>query len=353
MTTLKTLASKSGLNSREFKFTKQTPVEANSSLLLPPRYRATTEQFFAEIVDLIQLNEPTFQLDEDTLVFDLQRFFDAPNVDKARDLKLWRDSNGKLIGFGQLLIAGQNEELEGYLYFDVHPTQSSGFLGSEILQWSEQRICEIGKELSLPIKLHTRSRDARNLRQILLEKQGFTTERSFLTMACLLNQPFSSSNLPTGFRLQQLSGEQDIQGWVQLFNESFIDHWDHHELTVTTVSSWFKNPHYKPELNLIAVAPDGTFAAFCVGYINQEENSHTCCNQGWVKLLGTRRGFRKLGLGRAILLACMKQLQALGIEQVKLGVDAESLTSATRLYESVGFQTVNTWLSYVKEIHLP
>lgn len=350
MTTLKAHPSKSGLNSREFKFTERTPVETNSSLLLPLRDSATNEQLFAEIVDLVQLNEPTRQLDEDTLVCDLQRFFDAPNVDKIRDLKLWRDSKGKLIGFGQLLIAEQNEELEGYLYFDIHPNQHFNSLGSEVIEWSEQRICEIGKELSLPIKLHTRSSYHRNLRRMLLEKQGFTTERSFLTMACSLNQSFFDPNLPTGFQLQQFSGEQDIQTWVKLFNNSFIDHWDHHELTEATVNSWLKNPHYKPQLNLIVVAPDNTLAAFCVGYINQEENTRTGCEQGWIKLLGTRRGFRKLGLGRAILLVCMKQLQTFGIEQVKLGVDAESLTSATRLYESVGFEAVNTWLSYIKEI---
>jgi hypothetical protein len=46
----------------------------------------------------------------------------------------------------------------------------------------------------------------------------------------------------------------------------------------------------------------------------------------------------------------MRQLKGAAVERVKLGVDAESLTSATRLYESVGFQSVSTWLSYVKEI---
>jgi hypothetical protein len=46
----------------------------------------------------------------------------------------------------------------------------------------------------------------------------------------------------------------------------------------------------------------------------------------------------------------MKQLKAAGVEQVKLGVDGESLTGATRLYQSVGFQPIRTWLSYVKEM---
>jgi ribosomal protein S18 acetylase RimI-like enzyme len=344
MTTLKKCPSKSGVN-----FRKSTFVESHFTPQRRLPEEASTATFFAEIVDLVKLNEPTGQLDEDTLVCDLQHFFEYPNVDK-RNLHLWRDNKGKLVGFGQLFISEENEQIEGYLYFDVHPTQQ-GVLEAEILQWSEERLREVGKRSPL-IKLRTRSRENRSLRQVLLEKQDFTTERRFLTMACSLNQPFSSSKLPTDFTLQQLSSEGDIKAWVEMFNGSFIDHWDHHELSIATVSSWLKNPHYKPELNWVAVAPDGTFAAFCVGYINQEENARTGRKEGWIKLLGTRRGFRKLGLGRSILLTCIKQLQAANIEQVKLGVDAQSLTSATRLYQGVGFEAVNTWLSYIKEVQL-
>jgi ribosomal protein S18 acetylase RimI-like enzyme len=366
MTTLKIHPSKSGVNFGVLTFTEPSLVGAHFAPSL--RYSTSTDKLFVDIVDLVKLNEPTGQLDEDTLVCDLQRFFEAADADKSRDLRLWRDSNGKLVGFGQLLISEHRDEIEGYLYFDVHPTRR-GVLESEILQWSEQRMREVGKERSalcsstllafskrssalrsLSIKLRSRSREDRTLRLENLEQQGFTTERSFLTMACSLNQSLSISNLPTGFTVQTLSGDRNLKPWVELFNESFIDHWDYHELTVASVNFWLKNPHYKPELNLIAVAPDGTFAAFCVGYINWEENARTGCNDGWVKLLGTRRGFRKLGLGRSLLLACMRQLEPAGIDQVKLGVDAQSLTSATRLYQSIGFQSVNTWLSYVKEI---
>lgn len=312
--------------------------------------RTPIAKLFVDIVDLVKLNDATGQLDDDTLVWDLQGFFNSSNVDKACDLRLWKDSTGKLIGFGQLLISEHKDEISGYLYFDVHPTKRGDTLETEILQWSQQRMREIGKDRTLPIKLHTHSRDDKILRRVLLKRQCFTTERSFLTMACSLSQDFSSSSLPSGFKLKQVSGEQDIEAWVELFNESFIDHWNHQDLTITTARDWFKNPSYLPELNLMAVAPDGTFAAFCVGYINWEENARIGRKEGWIKLLGTRQNFRKLGLGKAMLIAVLKQLKAMGIEQVKLGVDAQNLTSAIRLYESVGFHPVNTWLSYFKEI---
>lgn len=343
MTTLKKRPANSRVN-----FLKSTIAEPNFLSQRTLSSQLSTASIFAEIVDLVKLHHPSGQLDEDTLVCDLQLFFESTDFER-RNFRLWRDQHGKLIGFGQLFISEQNQEIEGYLYFDIHPNHQE-LLASSILQWSKERMQSVAKNPLLSLKLMTRSSNQRSERCLFLEQQGFTPERHFLTMACSLKPAISLENLPAGFRLQNLSGEIDIKAWVEMFNESFVDHWDHHPLTVTTVESWLKNPHYKPELNWVAVAPDGTFAAFCVGYINQEENARTGQKEGWIKLLGTRRGFRRLGLGKAILLTCMKQLQAAKIDQVKLGVDAHSLTSATRLYEAVGFNKINTWISYAKEM---
>ncbi|HBK24457.1 MAG TPA: GNAT family N-acetyltransferase, partial [Planktothrix sp. UBA10369] len=87
-------------------------------------------------------------------------------------------------------------------------------------------------------------------------------------------------------------------------------------------------PNYKSELDLVAIAPTGTFAAFCKCQLNSNQI-------GWIEWLGTRRGFRKLGLGKTMLFAGLSQLQKAGATTAKLSVDADSLTGATKLYESV------------------
>ncbi|WP_371357296.1 GNAT family N-acetyltransferase [Hydrocoleum sp. CS-953] len=66
-------------------------------------------------------------------------------------------------------------------------------------------------------------------------------------------------------------------------------------------------------------------------------------------ILGTRRGFRKRGLGKAMLLSGMQRLRDVGMDKALLGVDAENPSGATRLYESVGFRKVHTNIFYVKE----
>jgi ribosomal protein S18 acetylase RimI-like enzyme len=142
----------------------------------------------------------------------------------------------------------------------------------------------------------------------------------------------------------------DLEPWVEAFNQSFIDHWNFHPTTVEEHRHRLARPHYNPELDLIAIAPDGTFAAFSLCGIDPEDNAANKRNEGWIHILGTRRGFRKIGLGRAILLESMHKLKAAGIDTAVLGVDAENPTGALRLYESVGFYKVNTGVTYQKDL---
>lgn len=57
---------------------------------------------------------------------------------------------------------------------------------------------------------------------------------------------------------------------------------------------------------------------------------------GWVGTLGTRREYRRHGLGEALLRHAFRELFACGVRRVGLGVDAENTTGATRLYERAG-----------------
>src|SRR5262249_61438762 len=57
---------------------------------------------------------------------------------------------------------------------------------------------------------------------------------------------------------------------------------------------------------------------------------------GWVGTLGVRRAWRRRGIGEALLYRSFGALHARGQNHVRLSVDAENTTGATRLYERVG-----------------
>jgi ribosomal protein S18 acetylase RimI-like enzyme len=54
--------------------------------------------------------------------------------------------------------------------------------------------------------------------------------------------------------------------------------------------------------------------------------------------LGVLRPWRRRGLGRALLLQAFAAFRERGLGRAGLGVDAESLTGAHRLYESAGMR---------------
>jgi len=302
------------------------------------------------IAEMLNLCETVDQLDEGISVEELRDEFDAPSLDKARDLRLWHDADGTLIGFGQMWIPSSAEVADGSLWFRVHPEARGNGLEDQIVEWGAERIAEVGQERGKPAQLRAGARSTNGERIAVLERNGFTIARYFLRMVRPLDEPIPEPQLPEGFKVRHLNGEEEAEAWVESFNLSFIDHYNHHPLPVADRKHWMTESSYAPERDLVVVAPDGIIAAFAMCWINPQENERTGRNEGWVNILGTRRGYRKMGLGRAVLLAGLRRLKADGVDCALLGVDAASPTGATRLYESVGFRQLHTFINYVKDV---
>jgi|ERR687885_327705 mycothiol synthase len=308
------------------------------------------ESDLTAIADLINTCEEVDRLDEGTSISELQQKFNKPSLDKSRDIRLWEDANGKLIGFAQLWISEPGEVIDGRLSFRVHPDARGGDVEAVAIAWGEVRMREVSVMRSSPVKLRSSARAEDGDRISVLTSCGFKADRYFFRMARSLSEPIPEPQFPQGFALIEFAGEQDAAAWVEMFNQSFIDDWNHHDLTVDRFKYTLAKPDYRNDLNLIAVAGDGTFVAFCYCHISQEENDRTGRNEGWIAYLGTRRGFRKIGLGRAMLLAGLHRLKAAGVATAILGVDAENSSGALRLYESAGFHNFRDSISYVKDV---
>ncbi|MDX2217362.1 MAG: GNAT family N-acetyltransferase [Oculatellaceae cyanobacterium bins.114] len=303
------------------------------------------------IADLLNHCAAVDQLDQYYTPTELRVEFNDPLLDQSRDLRLWYDETDRLIGFTQIWVPQATTDVDGWLWFRVHPEVRGSHIETDMMAWGEQRLREIGRLKGIPVHLRVGCRSDQLDTIRLLEKAGFTVDRQFLTMIKSLIPPIPEPQVLEGFTIRHCQGLGDVTAWVEAYNQSFIDHWNHHPLTVEEHSYWLENnPNYCSELDLVAIAPDGTFAAFCSCYINREYNSHHQCHEGWIDILGTRRGFRRLGLGRAMLLAGMHRLWESGIDTAKLGVDTQNPNQALQLYESVGFRQLHTRLSYVKPL---
>jgi mycothiol synthase len=301
------------------------------------------ETDLAPVADFLNLVEAHDRIEEGTSVAELREEFGEPGFEPERDLRLYEDEMGQLVGFAQLWAVEDTDDNDGFLWFKVHPQHRGGELEAQMFAWAEERLRERGR-----VKLRVVAREVETAKQALYERHGFEPVRYFLRMRRDLALPIPAPVFPAGYTLRD--GDHDPQLWAELYNESFVDHYNFHPHDAAWVQHWQQEPSNRPELSLVAVAPDGTLAAFAWCSVHVEENQRTGRLDGHIGLLGTRRGHRRIGLGRAMLLAGMQRLREAGMSHAMLGVDASSPTGANTLYESAGFETFFTRILYSRDV---
>jgi len=182
----------------------------------------------------------------------------------------------------------------------------------------------------------------------LWEQMGLREARRFWTMARPLDVPVDEPNIVEGVTIRSYRHPADNEGARHAFNASFADHWDHHPISLEEWDYWMKQPAVRTDLSLLAEIDGkaGNFAGFCLIEINGNDNKLRGVSEGWIELLGTIRGWRRMGLGRALLLHGLHSLRSAGVDTALLGVDSQSLTGANKLYESAGFRIRSREFSY-------
>jgi mycothiol synthase len=313
------------------------------------------EADLAAIADLQNACEAADQLGMGTSIDELRTEFADPRLDAARDLRLWEGARGDLAGFGQLWILESVDELDTRLRVWVHPAERGDSaagrgIDMQIVEWAAGRLREAMRERGLPARLRTQVREDQAEQLALRRAQGFTIDRYSYTMARSLAEPIAEPRVPDGFTLREFAGPHEAERWVEMFNLSFIDHPNHHPWKAEQVHHYLSEPIYRQDLNLVAVAADGTLAGFCWATIYPEENARSGRSEGEIDIIGTRRGFRSLGLGRALLIEGLRRLKRAGMDTAKLRVAANNPTGALRLYESVDFRPLHTWMLHGKEV---
>ena len=298
------------------------------------------------VCDLLNLCTAIDNLDDHYSVEQLKQRFEMPTLDRFNDQCVWEDAEGRLVGFAQVWSLPSDSRLDGFFYFRVHPDVRGTGIEEEIIKWAIRRTQEAGQQYGLKGVLMGRVFDHESYSRDIFERHTFQIMRYGFRMARPLSEPIPEPTFPKGYTLRHAEGEEDIEPWVDCFNQSFIDHWLFHPETVEERRHRLQRPGYRPEQDLVAVAPDGSFSAFCLWYLDEVGNALDAKSDGWIGLLGTRRGHRGIGLGRAMLLAGLHHLREEGADTAKLGVDAENPTGALGLYEKVGFERVATRISY-------
>lgn len=229
--------------------------------------------------------------------------------------------------------------------FRVHPQYRGLGIEQYLLRLIENRMQRHIPEAPphARVSLIFRASSANAADAALLRQEDYAHVRSFYEMEIDLKDAPPAPVWPAGLTVRTMQPGEE-RAVFDLIEEAFRDHWGHLPGVYEEWEHWMiKREQFDPTLWFLVFDGDQLAAgSLCVYEPTYEA--------GWVGQLGVRRPWRRLGLGMALLRQSFGEFYRRGVHRVLLGVDAQNLTGALRLYQRAGMHISTQTDSYEKEL---
>jgi GNAT superfamily N-acetyltransferase len=277
----------------------------------------------------------------ETTLEDLRSNWTAPQVDLEKDGRIILAPDQQVVGNVAVFT---REHVQIYIFGEVHPDYYNLGLGEYLLRWAEERAREqiALAPLDARVTLQTGVDKGNSAKKSLLEKLSYTPVRSFWRMGIELQETPPVAQWPATISLRTFTPDME-QALYEADKEAFSDHWGFMPESFDVWPYWNRQ-RPRTDYSLIFLAMDRDQIAGFALCVNEQEAG------GWVHVLAVRRPWRRQGIAQALLYHAFGEFYRRGVQQVYLGVDAQSLTGATRLYERVGMHVVRQSTRYQKEL---
>ena len=313
---------------------------------LPPGFRIRNAQLsdipaaasVARACDLADIGEP--EQDEDWLHDDWTR----PRSDPSTDVFLVESRGGSVVAFAYTW------DEERYVRFDsvgyVHPDHRGRGVGSVLVDAVERRA--LRDRASVPAGAAVRvlqsfDSDASGLRdpdasgaRALFDARGYVPEREYLHMEVDVASDFDAGSPPDGITIRPRTAADD-RAIVEVMADAFDDPWDYEDAR----QEFDRSRTHDPSLWLVAFEGDHPVGAL-FSYITHA--------RGQISAVGVRAPWRRRGIGLALVRAAFARLRDRGISNVRLNVERDNASGATRLYERAGMRLRRRWLVVSKTV---
>ena len=267
--------------------------------------------------------------------------------DPRRDLIL-AEVESDLVAAAESIVRTRDgigvHQVEGW----VRPAWRRRGLGRALLHWSERRAAEVALVDGRPAEraLSAWPDEDQVGATTLYEAEGYAIVRYGFLMLRDLADPIAELAMPAGLELRPVTETDHRRIW-DADTEAFRDHWNPMERSDADFESWFAEPDL--DTRLWRVAWDGDEVAGSVmTFIWPSENEGLGLERGWLEHVSVRRPWRRRGLASALMASALAGLREAGMTEAALGVDAENISGALRVYEAMGFRRARTGVSYRK-----
>jgi len=246
-----------------------------------------------------------------------------PNRQHTFRRRLWEE-DGRLVAYGWVFLPQT-------LDWQVDPGRPE--LVDTILEWFE------GEADADPLETSALADDEAAI--AVLRARGYDEVEGGPWFACLVRDlaAVPDPKLPPGFTLRTVRGEDDVDRRVEIHRAAWEPSRFTRESYLHVRATW----PYREDLDCVAEAPDGSFAAYTLAWYDDDNRV------GEFEPVATHPDHRRCGLGRAVNLYALHRLRDVGAEHAVVlcrGDDAYPIPK--RLYDSVGFRQHSRIVSFRK-----
>jgi GNAT superfamily N-acetyltransferase len=252
-----------------------------------------------------------------------------------KGMTLWENTDGKI-------IAALNHLGGSELRLHIHPHFRSAELENEILAYAEENfyaVTEDGRRyIHMPIFEDDKQRQEIAQSRDYKKQSGWGHHYRRNLDSSIPNTP-----IPSGYAIRSMGDAKEYPArswasWRAFHNDEPDENYDGDY-------SWYANlqsaPLYRRDLDVIAVASDGSIASFCTIFYDDYTRSAVTV------LVGTAAEHWQRGLGKAVITEGLRRLNEMGCTLVFSTAHEEP---ADFLYHSVmqEMKVTGTWLKVIK-----
>ena len=229
------------------------------------------------------------------------------------------------------------------IYGYVHPDYREVGLGSYLVAWGERwtrdHMLQAQENARVVVQHYINS--ANEAARRLLENSGYSQVRGIYVMETTLDEPPALPRWPADISVRTFVPGRDERAVYEAVEDAFRDLWGRPRNPFERFVRETKNENFDPSLWFLALQGDEIAGLVLC---------KTLAGEGWIDVVGVRRPWRNRGLGLALLRHAFTEYQRRNIRRVSLSVDAESITSAPRLYGRAGMRVRESYIIHLKEL---
>lgn len=304
-----------------------------------------------DVLELLEICDLTAIGEIEASIEMLQTDWTNPKASLERNLRVVTTRKGRLIGYAELWDT-HDPIVHTWWWARVHPEFEGQGIGTRLMKWAEKVSLEVmpraPKEARFTLEAGAYTTYQPGID--LLQGSGMKLKRHFYTMMMDLHENIDPPQLPENITIRPMRSKEELPTIVRAIEDAFQDHWGYVDNSYEAELDFWTHivetdPSFDPDLFYLAMDGD-QIAGISLCWPKHGADEY----MGWVGTLGVLRPWRRQGLGLALLKHSFRDLYQRGKNKVGLGVDADSLTGATRLYERAGMHIARQFDVYEKEL---